>query len=139
MTKPKVEILRTAQSRHNSEEFADLKRTQEELEKANSLLNATLESIADGIAVVDLAGNTGTFNQKYIEMWNLPDALVASKNTTERLAFLVDQMKDPAGFLKRVEELSNQPETEGYDIIELKDGRVFERHSKPQWLGEKVI
>ncbi|MBI1877821.1 MAG: PAS domain-containing protein [Chloroflexi bacterium] len=98
-----------------------------------------MESIADGIVVVDLAGNTVTYNQKFLQMWNLPEEMVEPKNTQERLAFIANQLKDSEGFQKRVAELTNQPEAEGYDIIEFKDGRVFERYSRPQWLGGKVI
>ncbi|RCJ40277.1 hypothetical protein A6770_10835 [Nostoc minutum NIES-26] len=35
--------------------------------------------------------------------------------------------------------VSNQPDLESYDILELKDGRVFAQYSQPQWLDDKIV
>jgi GAF domain-containing protein len=50
--------------------------TEKKLEESVSLLNAALESVADGIVVVDLAGQTITFNQKFVQMWDIPDSII---------------------------------------------------------------
>ncbi len=113
------------------------KEAEERLEKSNSLLNATFEAIADGIVVVDLTGQIVTFNQTFVQMWNMPDSLVA--DTQKRHSFIASQLKDPDPFWQNLKELSHQPEVGSYDILKLKDGRVFERHAKPHWLGEKVV
>ena len=42
--------------------------------KSLSLLQATLESTADGILVVDLDGKILSFNQKMADMWGIPAA-----------------------------------------------------------------
>ncbi len=42
------------------------------------------------------------------------------------------QLKDPAAFLGKGQSLYENPEAQGDDLIEFKDGRVFERHSEPQ-------
>jgi PAS domain S-box-containing protein len=36
-------------------------------------LAATLESVADGVLVVDLAGHISNFNRRFAAMWELPD------------------------------------------------------------------
>ncbi|HXV99028.1 MAG TPA: GAF domain-containing protein, partial [Anaerolineae bacterium] len=138
-------LMETTQTLQESEErframmqsASDAKEAEERIEKSNSLLNATFESIADGIVVVDLAGQTVAFNQKFAQMWDIPDSIIG--NTQERLVFIGSQLKNPNNFWQRAEELANQSEAEGYDILELNDGRVIERHSKPQWLGDQVV
>lgn len=113
-------------------------RSATELEQSLSLLRATLESTADGILGVDLLGNILTYNQKFVEMWNIPPALLNAPQS-KRLQFLKDSLKDPQGYIQRIRELNAKPESEAYDLIELKDGRVFERYSLPQRVGENIV
>jgi PAS domain-containing protein len=42
-------------------------------EEAISLLNSTLNSIIEGILVVDLNGKIIFFNKKFLELWNIPE------------------------------------------------------------------
>jgi PAS domain S-box-containing protein len=72
-------------------------------------------------------------------MWQLPDDLMMSQNSNEHLDFLRNQLKNPKAFDNCMGDVHSQQEVEGYDTLELKDGRIFERYSQPQEIGKKII
>ncbi len=120
------------------------KRAEEEQRQALSLLSATIESTADGILVVDKDGKEVLLlNNRFLEMWNVPEALVQTITQTKDdgplLAYVTTQCKDPEIFFKKVLELYRQPDLESFDILELHDGRIFERFTKPQRIGGKNV
>ncbi len=104
------------------------------LRQSVSLQRATLESTADGILVVDSAGKVTDFNRRFVELWRLPEEILLSRDDEQALAFVVEQVKDPEAFLSKVQELYQQPEAESFDLLEFKDGRIFERYSRPQFV-----
>ncbi|MGH2711073.1 MAG: PAS domain S-box protein, partial [Actinomycetota bacterium] len=110
----------------------------EEMRTSVSLLNATLESTADGILVVNREGTIVNFNHKFVDMWRIPHEIIAARDDERALNCILDQLKDPEAFLARVRELYDS-DTEGYDVVEFKDGRVFERYSQPQRVGDKSV
>ncbi len=112
---------------------------EKQIRRTLSLLHTTLESTADGIIAVNPDGNAISFNQKFLEMWQLPTEFMLPGVQEKRLGLLQEQLKDPEGFLTRVKELYDNPEVESVEVLELKDGRIFERYTQPQWLGEKII
>ncbi|MEP0856284.1 EAL domain-containing protein [Trichocoleus sp. DQ-U1] len=120
-------------------EIAERKWAEEELEKSLSLLKATLESTADGILVVDKTGKIASFNQKFVQMWRIPDSIVAAGNSNQALAFVLEQLKNPETFITKIQELYSEPDAESYDLLEFKDRRIFERYSQPQRIGGKVV
>jgi PAS domain S-box-containing protein len=112
---------------------------EQERERSLSLLRATLESTADGLLVVDRKGTITAFNQRFAEMWRIPPRVLESYEDAAALAIADDQLQDPEGFRTRVRDLYDQPEIESYDAVAFKDGRVFERYSRPQRLGGEIV
>jgi len=104
-----------------------------------SLLQATLESTADGLLVVDLEGRIVSYNQRVAEMWGIPPELFASGKDERAIGAALEKLSHPEEFLAKVRELYDQPELASYDVLELKDGRVFERYSQPQRIDGKSV
>src|SRR5205809_207629 len=110
-----------------------------ELRETLSLLSATFESTADGILVVDLAGRIVSFNRTFAELWRIPDSVLESKDSAQTIAFVLEQLADPPGFLSKVREVYARPDASSFDVLTFKDGRIFERFSQPQRIAGKSV
>ncbi len=96
----------------------------------SSLLQATLDATADGILVVDRNGVMTVFNSRFLELWRLPRERAWKPATTRRRsASVLDQLTDPRRSWPRIRELYDEPVAESCDVLEFRDGRVFERYS----------
>ncbi len=106
--------------------------TQERLEQTVSLLQATLDSTADGLLVVNQDGHITTSNRQFMRQWGL-DAIQPCMQEAALLAAVREKLKAPETFFARVRAMHEAPDQESFDIVELRDGRVLERYSLPQW------
>jgi signal transduction histidine kinase/DNA-binding response OmpR family regulator len=109
------------------------------LRATSSLLEATLESTADGILVVGADRRIQTANQRFAQMWRIPSEVLATHDDARAILHVLSQLRNPDAFVRKVEELYAAPEAESFDILEFKDGRTFERSSKPQRVAGAVV
>jgi PAS domain S-box-containing protein len=111
----------------------------EEVVNSLSLVRATLESTTDGILATDRDGRVTSFNEKFVEMWQIPPE-VLNMEETEKIAEAVSpQLIDPENFLSKISLVHSEPEKESFDLIEFKDGKLFERYSKLQRVADKCV
>ncbi len=120
-------------------DISERKEAEQQLATSFSLLETTLESTADGILVADGKGGIVRFNQKFVEMWQVPEEIIASRDDNQAIGHVLSQLVDPDQFVSKVQELYNDLEATSSDILHFKDGRVFERYSQPQRLGKDII
>ena len=120
-------------------DVTERKNAEEELVVSNSLLNSSLEATADGILVVDLKGDVIKYNRKLGDMWGIPSDMMGSSDTATLMAQVGRQLANPELFMKRVNDLYALPMESSFDRIDLKDGRVYERYSHPQMIGERIV
>ncbi len=121
------------------EDITQRREAQSEASRSLSLLRATLESTADGILVVDLNGKILSFNQKVADMWGIPAEVYSSGDDQRAIKTALEKLVNPDDFLAKVMELNRHPEESSYDVLELKDGRTFERYSQPQLIDDAPV
>ena len=95
--------------------------------------------VATGVLVVDLKGKIVSLNKRFISMWNLSEEVVSLQDDWQAIKLVSTSFENPASFLKEVRKIYKLIDLEIYDSIELKDGRIFERITKPQWLDGIII
>src|ERR1043166_7070313 len=113
--------------------------TEKQLQQAISLLNATLDATADGILVVSTEGKISSCNGRFLEMWGIDCESAIGHRDEDLLARALPQLQNSAEFLTKVKELYSSPEAISFDVLHLKDGRIFERYSQPQRIGARVV
>jgi PAS domain S-box-containing protein len=123
------ELIREAEARQSAEGVSV---------RTVSMLRATLESTADGILVVDREGKIVDWNGRFLNLWRIPVHTILTHDDARTLNYVLDQVSNPGDFLDKVKDLYDHPEGESLDILHFRDGRIFERYSRPQRVGENV-
>lgn len=130
---------RTADLRHANDalqtEIAERRRAEEALAHALARLQATLEATADGILVTDMEGKITHINRRFVELWRLPAAVIASQNGAQLQACLRAQVTAPDGLPAPTQVLPDATDPDRPAILDCADGRVFECAAQPQRLG----
>jgi signal transduction histidine kinase/CheY-like chemotaxis protein len=130
---------RTADLRHANDalqaEIAERRRAEEALAHSLALLQATLEATADGILVTDDAGKITHANRTFIELWRIPDAVIASQDAAQLQACLRAQVTAPDGLPTLAQVLPAPTDADGPAVLDCTDGRVFECAARPQRVG----
>jgi len=121
------------------EDITSRKRAAAELDNSFSLLRATLESTEDGLLVVDRAGKIVQFNQKFLDMWRIPDEILSTRDDKNALEYVKGQLIEPESFLQTVEHLYEETDFTSSDLIYFLDGRIFERYSQPQKIDGRSV
>jgi PAS domain S-box-containing protein len=115
------------------------KKAEEELSRALSVLTATLESTADGIVVTSASRKILRMNQKFIDLWGMPQDIQESRDHDQTVGFTLDLLREPDQFVERMNQIYAQLEEESFDVLHFKDARIIERYSLPQRIrGETV-
>jgi PAS domain S-box-containing protein len=102
-----------------------------ELRSKSALLEAQIDSTIDGIMVVDPDGKRILQNQRFIDMFRLPPALVHQEKDREAVEWVLQLMRNPDSFLAKIEYLNSHAEEKSRDEIEFLDGTILDRYSAP--------
>jgi signal transduction histidine kinase/ActR/RegA family two-component response regulator len=116
-----------------------LERRTQELAHSLSMMRATLESTTDAILATDAQGTVTDFNEKFLELWRMPRSIIETRAHREVLEHISAQFTDPEDCRDRVEAIYRASPPESSDLLELADGRVLERFSKIQCLGQENV
>jgi signal transduction histidine kinase len=89
--------------------------------------------------VVSNDGRITSWNQKFEEMWRVCHDAVAGNDDQQLLSAVLEQLQNPKDFLDRVQALYEDRSATSFDILRFRDGRIFERYSQPQRLGDRIV
>ncbi|HEY8133707.1 MAG TPA: EAL domain-containing protein [Thermoanaerobaculia bacterium] len=120
-------------------DLRERKRYEWEARRAVTLLQSTLDSTADGILVIGQDGRVLTWNQRFADMWRIPAESMQHDDDQELIGQLVDQLIDPAEFLRSLAALHEHPEDESMHVLTLKDGRRLEQYSIGRYLDDEPV
>ncbi len=87
------------------------------------------EASPDGILVVSNERQWLSFNQRFLDMWHIPEPLAATRDSKTILNTVMHQLADPEQFIARIEDLYTNPDEQAHDEIGMKDGRILEQYS----------
>jgi PAS domain S-box-containing protein len=120
-------------------DLTERQKAEDLLSYAISLTDASLESTADGILVVNGNGKIARWNRKFVELWNVPKELLVTDVEDPVLTYALSQVAQPDQFLAKVRELYEHPDASSQDQLTMADGRIFERYSQPLEIGDEIV
>ena len=112
---------------------------EEKLEETLSQLQATLDATVDGIIVVNLDSKISAFSKRFKKLWNMPDAVLDSRDANQALDCALAQLVAPKAFSQSVRTAVTDPDLNTLDTLNLKDGRILEAYSRPQKINGKMV
>jgi len=105
-----------------------------------SLMEATFESTADGIVVLNTDMQVVRYNQKYIQMWGDEAAEVFACGDAYKIFDCVKAKLDNPELFYEHSLLAYSHNEQSYsDEVCFKDGRIFERYTQPQKNDSVII
>jgi PAS domain S-box-containing protein len=122
-------------------DITERKQAEQERQFHHSLISAILEESLDGILVVNPEGIVLSHNKKMLDVWSIslqeisgdPARNMEGIYQKPLLTAVLDRVKDPENYLKRINELDANPDVKDRGEVELKDGRTLERYSTSLW------
>lgn len=101
------------------------------LQRANSLVAAAFRSGTDGVVAVDTSGRITAVNDRFGELWELESDGHETGDIVRVLASRRSLVRDADGVVQRLREVADDPMTVAHEVVELRDGRVYEVESSP--------
>ena len=114
-------------------DISDRIKYEDTLSFKNLLLSSQQETSLDGILIVDDKGGIISCNRRFVDLWAIPNDILALQSDQEALKTVLDKLVDPKGFLSRVKYLYEHIREKSREEILLKDGRIFDRYSAPMF------
>lgn len=110
---------------------AEWHQLKQELEFSNTLMRTQQENSLDGIMVVSEDGRIVSCNQRFLDIWKLPEEILASGSNERALEYAAGMVLNPDAANAVVRELYKNRHSRNHDEIFLKDGRILDRYSVP--------
>ena len=103
------------------------------------IIRGTLDATGDGIVVVDARGRIVTANERFKAMLGFRRSATDANDSDDLLQRILGQVKEPEAFKAGMSAVLTSGEVTTNDVIEFRDGRVFERHSEPHRVNGRSV
>jgi PAS domain S-box-containing protein len=113
------------------QDITERKQAENELRFQNILLKTQQEVSLDGILIVDENGKIISFNQRFADIWEIPDEIMAMQSSEKTLQFVLPKLTNPDEFSQQIHYLYKNKNKKSYDELFLSDGKILERYSSP--------
>lgn len=117
-----------------SEDITETKRAAEARERQafqDAMISAQYQVSPDGIMVVGKDDRLLSYNQRFVEMWNMPPDALASGSVEMLRQAVRKNLADVESWSRQTGEIYAHTDANSHDEIEFNDGRIFERYSAP--------
>jgi len=104
-----------------------------------TLLSAVLDAASDGIIVIGADGRVLTYNDRFVEIWEMPRPVLLTRDEHQVLATLIKLLVDPAEFVNHVGAMSADPDARAHGTCRLVDGRIVEHETRPVGVLDRRI
>jgi PAS domain S-box-containing protein len=125
-------------SREMQQLYQDLKKRSENelsverhrVEESEAILRATLEATQDAMIVVDTKRRVVASNRRFMQMFDVPEDLMATRDHRRILARVALVFPDPEGAATAIDAI-HATHSVSHDELRLRDGRILDRYSAP--------
>ena len=108
--------------------ITEKKKAEEALIQSELILKATLESMEEGLLIVNSDGIITHSNTRFKEIFSIPENLLSTKDDQMLIEYVKNQLMDPNAFTRVIEEIyKSDRSTE--DLLYFTDNRIIERFS----------
>ncbi|KTD56825.1 inner membrane protein [Legionella sainthelensi] len=108
------------------------------LKNSLALTTSILETTSDGILVMDLNKKVEYYNQRFLDMWKLSAKYIESHTIEEVIDKVLGQLENPQQFVEKIQYLFREINLKSFDILKFRDGKIYERYSKPRISENKI-
>lgn len=112
-------------------DITELKNKEEALRYKTALFESQNEATPDGILIVDAKGKIISYNQQFVNLWNMPQEITDAKDDYAALGHAMTQLQEPETFILKVKDLYDNPNRIVEDDLYFKNGQILHRHGRP--------
>jgi nitrogen-specific signal transduction histidine kinase len=151
-----AECLAEWQKRHLEPDFSDMQISTKNYTPSTSLLNhslpahefeqllalmsTTLESTENGILILSSEGQLVEWNQRFIEIMEIPDQVIKCQDEGKGIALLLQKLKNPSALIKSMELVFKYPMLRcEFEPLYFKNGKVIKRYTQPYKFNHDVM
>lgn len=110
-------------------QFVERRRVEEEQRFHQALLHSQAEASLDGIMVASDDGRVLFYNQRYLELTGIPEAVLQTGSARAVLDASLELLADPDAFLARLGSLLAKRTGSMQQELEFRDGRILDSHT----------